>query len=238
MMSLLLILAAGATAWAFLRFKKNPQQGTGLLALSVIALITLLVLSFFVHSDKSEGYTALQKSMEGESVVAEIMGRQATRLVPEGGRVLIFTSSESVARRVRGLGMQREAQLGGLKRGLAKNFTLTVFELPPTQGPYFGFLHAKDLLDALRTYPDTKAIVIFLGVPQPLPDLAGAGGVGPKVICRSMPEELARQELRAGHIHAAVVYRTTKQINPAPVTKGDDVQQTFDAHYQLLTPEN
>ena len=102
---------------------------------------------------------------------------------------------------------------------------------------YFGFLNAKDLLDALRTYPDTKVVAIFLGVPEPLPDLAGAGGAGPKVICHGMSEDMARQELRAGHIHAAVVYRITKQVNSAPVPK-DDVQQMFDANYQLLTPEN
>ena len=123
--SVLMIGLAIALIRAYARFKSTGGHGKVLVLLLGSALIAVAVGSSWVGSRPPPEQF---EPSEWNRALGEMLGRQASKLVPEGGKVLVFVSPQVMARRDQRLRVARVDQLQGLKIGLAKNLNITVIE--------------------------------------------------------------------------------------------------------------
>ncbi len=228
LLKILIALFMGITGYVFWQYKKSERRENGLVVLCSGVLIVLVAISFFVTPSASP---VPDVPRGWDSAKAEILAQQVSKLVPGGGRVLVFMASETAVRQQDAMRAQRENYLYGLKRGLAPGLTLVLAETRSTTAPGVDSFH-QDLLDAaLRANPDVKAVVNFFWMPGPV---RLSGGSRPKMVVSGLTEELARKEIAAGFVDAAVVDKTNSGVNLWEEPSGS-VQDIFDRRYILVT---
>lgn len=229
----LIAIFAALLGYSVWQSKREPGRARGLMVLATTGILAGVVGSVYLTLRTPP---PPKIPPQWNQALAEVMGRQVTKLAPQGGQVLVFILPEAMARMQATLGDIREQHQQGLQRGLAKNFTLTLVDNASATIPSFNgsFLTPEAFQEALRAYPDAKAVVSFLPLSTPLPDAEAGAGTPPKVIVFAATPELARSEIEAGRVHAAVVVRLNAAVDLWKTPKGD-VQQVFDARYELLT---
>ena len=235
MIYIVILVLTGLLAYVVWQARRNPARSQLMI---VVLAIALVVTSVFALYRNLRTPPPPKVPPQWNLALGEVLAKQISQLVPDGGRVLLFIVPESMAKQQSDLQTVRASHLEAFQRGLAKNLTVTVIDqLPNIPILSTSFLTPEALQGAIGAFPDAKAVVSFLPPSGPLPDLVTVPGTSPpKIIVFAISPESVQQDLQDGRLQAAVVIRR----DPANLwkTPTGDALQIFESRYRLITRDN
>ena len=244
--NIVILLVFCLTSVAFIRYKKSPGDGK-LLAMGSAGLLVLVVIISFLMPGSFETPPPSGWNL----ALGEIISRQTSQLVPNGGKVLLFIAPKQKTDADQRTRKRQMELLQGFDKGLAKNFIKTIIETKTITGPSFpdGMLTYDDVVDGLRANPDAKAIVNFQIVEtslftessrrnQSTGRILPADLPLPKLILVGLTRKQAEVAIRAGQVQVAVVLREEANQEPTEEPRGNDARQIFDQRFTLLTADS
>ncbi len=211
--------------------------------LLVVTLMSLVTMFWDMFTEPGPPEIVVKQ----EKAIAAVMATEAGRLIGNQGQVVLITTDSPTAQgQVDNFKAAFEKD-GGMKISAVEKIEMK--KMGPPLSP--GTIPSASFLQAMEKYPDARAVVSLLGLPELTPeDVAKLPSKMPKFLALSQTGSGVRDMLGRKILQSVIVQRQPspgpgpkKVATPYPAAQLSVLKQIpsweiFDQRYQILTPDS